>query len=171
VKKFFLVCMCLLALAACGSTSSNQGTATTPLPTTAKTVPPVQHFKVGQVVKVGDTWQVTINSAKTSPHGQFSKPQKSGNVFLIFQISVKNISNQEKNISSIAQFDLTDTTGQKYAASYDDEAGAMLDGKVEPGSPLKGSLVFEVPQGVHDYRLAFEAELFQSGQIVWDIHV
>jgi hypothetical protein len=60
----------------------------------------------------------------------------------------------------VVQFTLTDATGQKYNNSYDDEAGATLDGKVEPGSPLKGSLVYEVPAGVHDFRLAFAPELF-----------
>lgn len=158
----------------CGSSTSNQGTATTPTATSTTSTPtpaPAQHFKVGQTVNVGNTWQVTITSAKTSPHGQYSQPQHSGNVFLVFQVTVKNISPEEHTVSSVLQFTLTDATGQKYTNSYDDEAGATLDGKVEPGSPLKGSLVYEVPQGVHDFRLAFEAELFQSGQSIWDIHV
>jgi hypothetical protein len=174
MRTSIIIIGCLCVLAACGSTSSNQGTATTPQPTSTKSTPtsaPAQHFHVGQVVNVGNTWQVTIESAKTSPHGQYSQPQHAGNVFLIFQVSVKNISSQEQNISSVVQFTLTDATGQKYNNSYDDEAGATLDGKVEPTSPLKGSLVYEVPSGVHDFRLAFAPELFQSGATIWDVKV
>jgi hypothetical protein len=174
MKMILILISCLCILVGCGSTSSNQGTATTPQPTSTKSTPtsaPAQHFKVGQVVNVGNTWQVTIESAKTSPHGQYSQPQHAGNVFLIFQVSVKNVSSQEQNISSVVQFTLTDATGQKYNNSYDDEAGATLDGKVEPASPLKGSLVYEVPKGVYDFRLAFAPELFQSGQSIWDVKV
>jgi len=175
--KIILILICTLVLAACGSPAANQGSATsspTTIATTPKVTPtsaPAQHFAVGQLVTVGDTWQITIVSAKTSPHGQYSMPQHAGDVYLIFQITVKNISAQEQNISSIAQFQLTDTTGQKYINSYDDEAGAMLDGKVQPGDPLKGSLVYEVPGSIHDYRLAFTAHLFQSGVATWDIRV
>ncbi len=174
MKTILILISCLCILVSCGSTSSNQGTATTPQATDTKNTPtsaPAQHFRIGQIVNVGSTWQITITSAKTSPHGQYSQPQHAGNVFLIFQVSVKNISTSEQNISSIANFTLTDASGQKYTNSYDDEAGATLDGKVEPDSPLKGSLVYEVPGGVHDFRLAFEAELISGGQTIWDIHV
>src|SRR5437660_12326374 len=86
--------LCVLTLSGCGSSTANQGSASTPIPTTTKATPtsaPAQHFKVGQTVTVGDTWQVTIDSAKTSRHGQFSQPQHAGNIFLIFQVTVKNI--------------------------------------------------------------------------------
>lgn len=166
----------LFILAACGSSSANQGTATSSSPTATNTIStptstPSQHFHVGQLVTVGDTWQVTVVSAKTSLHGQYSTPQHAGDVFLIFQLTVKNISNSEQNISSLLQFQLTDSTGQKYTSAYDDEAGANLDGKVEAGSPLKGSLVYEVPGSVHDFRLAFSAQAFQAGEAIWDIAV
>ena len=174
--KIILILLCTLALAACGSSSPNQGTATgvTPAPTNTVSTPtstPAQHFHVGQLVTVGNTWQVTVVSAKTSPHGQYSMPQHAGDVFLIFQLTVKNISSSEQNISSLLQFQLTDSTGQKYSTAYDDEAGANLDGKVEAGSPLRGSLVYEVPGSVHDFRLAFSVQAFQSGETIWDIHI
>src|SRR5438128_4428713 len=110
------------------STSSN-----TPAPTT-------QHFAVGQVVKVGETWEVTINSAKTNTGSEFNKPQHAGNVFLVFSITLKNISSQEQNVSSALNFTLTDTSGQKYDETIDTDAGSTLDGKVEAGSPLKGAV-------------------------------
>ena len=73
------------------------------------------------------SWQITINSAKTSHGSEFNQP-KSGNVFLILQITAKNLSASEQNISSLVQFTLTDASGQKYNQTIDSDAGAGLDG-------------------------------------------
>ena len=172
---YLAIVVTILSLVACGSSGGNTGTAVTPTPTsataTATPTPSTHHFMVGETVKVGDTWNVTITSAKTSPSGQYVHPQKAGDVFLVFDVTVKNISTQEQNISSIAQFHLTDASGQQYMAAYDDAAAPTLDGKVEAGSPLKGYVTFEVPSSVKAFLLSFEAVLFSPGQTIWDIHV
>jgi hypothetical protein len=181
-KRVFILfgaCVLSLFLIGCGSTSTNTGTVVTPTPTIATTAittptdtptPTNQHFKVGQVVNVGNIWTVKIVSVKTSPHGEFAKPRHAGDVFLIFQVAVKNISSEEQLLAS-GEFTLKDTEGQQYDMYYDDEAGPWLGGKVEAGDPLKGSLTYEVPKSVHDFRLSFEVSLYESGQTIWDIHV
>lgn len=173
-RYFYLIIVLLFWLAACGSSTSNTGTAATSTPasaaTTATPTASNQHFKVGQVVKVGDTWQVTISSVKPSQGGQYFKP-KAGMVWLIFSITVKNISTSEQNISSELNFHLQDVSGQKYTETIDPDAGATLDGKVEVGSPSKGVIVYEVPPSTHDYQLAFEPDITASGQTIWDIKV
>jgi len=129
-----------------------------------------QHFKVGDVVKVGETWNITINSVKTSNgSSQFYTP-KSGHEYLILNITARNISSQEQVISSLVLFSLTDASGQKYDETIDPDAGATLDGKVEASSQLKGSIVYEVPNNIHSYQLAFEASIVSSGQTIWDIN-
>ena len=172
---FFGGLILIASLLACGSTSSNTGTVVNTNPTSSTSgktpAPSQQHFAVGQVIKVGDTWQVTINSAKTSSGSEFNKPQKTGDVFLVFSITVKNISSQEQPISSALNFSLLDSTGQKYTETIDTDAGSTLDGKVEAGSPLKGAVVYEVPASIHQYQLAFESDIISSGQTIWDIHV
>jgi hypothetical protein len=130
-----------------------------------------QHFKVGELVTVGTTWQITVQSAKTSAGSGFYKPQKAGDVFLIFIVSMKNISSSEQTVSSLVQWSVADSTGQKYNPTLDPDAGASLDGKVEAGSPLKGSLVYEIPKSVHQLTLAFEADITSPGQTIWDISV
>ena len=125
---------------------------------------------MGQVVKVGDTWDVTVNSAKTSTGSGFYKPQKSGDTFLIFSITVKNLSSQEQDISSVLSFNLLDSTGQKYTETIYPDAGATLDGKVAAGSLLKGVIVYEVPANMHQYTLSFQADIASAGQTIWDIH-
>ncbi len=130
-----------------------------------------QHFTVGQVVKVGDTWDVTVNSVKTSRGDQYSAP-KSGNTYLIIDLTMKNISSQEQNVSSLISFDLKDSTGQKYTETITTMSDIHPpDGKVEAGAPLRGQLVYEVPTSIKDYTLSFQADFTSSGQTIWDIHM
>lgn len=159
------------ALFACGASSSaNSGSTTTntaPAPTSA----PVQHFKVGQSVNVGSTWTINVEKATTSTGNDIDKPQKSGDVFLILTISMKNISSQEQNVSSALQYTLQDTDGQKYDETIYTDAGATLDGKVEAGSPLKGTITYEVPSSTKKYTLSFQNDITSTGQTIWDISV
>lgn len=129
-----------------------------------------QHFKVGDTVKVGDTWQAVVNSAKTDFGGNFSA-LKSGDVYLIVDISVTNLSSTEQTISSIANFTLQDSTGQKYDETIDPSAGATLDGKVEAGQPLRGIIAFEVPSTTKQFTFNFEPDIMSSGQTTWDLSV
>jgi hypothetical protein len=170
-----LGCVGVVALAGRGVQTSTTNTGTAPngnTPAATQGQPQgSQHFKVGEQVQVDDTWQVTVQSAKTSNGSGFYKPQKSGDVFLIFIVSMKNISSQEQTVSSLVQWSVQDSTGQKYSPTLDPDAGASLDGKVEAGSPLKGSLVYEIPKSVHQLTLAFEADITSPGQTIWDTHV
>ena len=144
--------------------AATTGTGNTPAPSNS------QHFAMGQVVKVGDTWDVTVNSGKMSAGSGYYKPQKAGDNFLVFSITVKNISAQSQDISSALSFNLLDSTGQKYTETIYPDAGATLDGKVEAGSLLKGAIVYEVPQAMHQYTLAFQANIISGDQTIWDIH-
>jgi hypothetical protein len=92
-------------------------------------------------------------------------------MFLVFVIKVKNISSQEQSISSILSFTLHDVNRQKYNETRDLDAGATLDGKVEPGSLLQGSIAYEVPASMKAFRLAFEESLLDPGQVIWNIKV
>lgn len=173
MRKTFVLFACgvllALALSACAGEATNTGTAVvgnTPVPTS----PPAKHFSVGQTVKVGDTWQMQILSAKMSTGSQFVKP-KAGNVYLIVTVSAKNLSSSEQVISSLVQFHLQDSSGQQYQIALDPDAGATLDGKVEAGSPRRGVLTYEVPKGTKSFTLGFENSIVDSGQTIWDIHL
>lgn len=179
----FVLALCIAAMVilACGESSNNTGTASnsgnsgnsgsssssSSAPTKA---PANQHFKVGQQVKVGTTWMVTVDSTNTSTGSPYNTP-KAGNVYLIVTVSLKNMSSQEQNVSSIMQFNLQDSSGQKYTETIDPDAGATLDGKVEAGSPLKGVIVYEVPKSMHSYQLSFQADITSEGQTLWDLSI
>jgi hypothetical protein len=179
----------IVLLAACGgianlvsnaSKSANTGATTTSQTstqsqsssqTTTSSQPSSQTFKTGQTVAVGNTWQIDVLSAKTSTGSQYNKPQHAGNVFLVFTISMKNITSQEQNVSSLLQWSLQDSTGQKYDETIDIDAGSTLDGKVEAGMPLKGAIAYEVPGNVHTFSLSFQNDITSAGQTIWSITV
>jgi Domain of unknown function (DUF4352) len=153
------------------NTISSVDTAVATTSTGKTPAPSSQHFAVGQVVKVGDTWDVTVNSVKTSQGDQISVP-KSGHTYLVIDLTMKNISAQEQNVSSLISFNLLDSTGQKYTETITTMSDIHPpDGKVEAGSPLRGQLVYDVPTSTKDYTLSFQADILSSGQTIWDIHV
>lgn len=169
MKRFILplsLCILVAALLACGE-STNTGTASTSNSTNAK---PAQHFKVGNTVKVGTDWQAVVNSVKTDDGGQYSA-LKSGNTYLVVDISLTNLSSKEQDVSSALSFTLQDSTGQKYNESIDGNAGATLDGKVAAGSPLRGVIVYEVPSSVKSFVFNFSPDIVSSGQTSWDLGV
>ena len=157
----------LLTLLACSESTKNTGTATSGT-TRATSKPALSHFGVGQTVQVGDTWTVILDSAKTSTGSQYVKP-KEGSVYVLVTISMKNVSNKEQNISSALNFSLQDSSGQKYTETIYPDAGSAPDGKVEAGSPLKGTLVYEVPASMHAFTFSFTPDMISSGQTIWDV--
>jgi hypothetical protein len=120
-------------------------------------------------VNVGGTFLVTVNSVKTSKGGEFDQP-KAGDTYLIIDTSIKNTSSKEQDLSSLLQFTLKDSTGQKYDQTFISGATAP-DGKLEPGDIVRGQLAYEVPTSQHAFTLAFEADIISSGQTLWDLKV
>lgn len=128
-------------------------------------------YKVGQTVTVGNTWQVTVLTAQTSAGSQFNTPQKAGDVFLVFTISVKNISSQSQTMSSALLWTVQDSTGQKYDETIDADAGSTLDGTVRVGSLLKGAIAYEVPKSIKSFTLSFQPDITSTDVTTWNITV
>lgn len=160
-------CIAMFTLLACGESTSNTGTAAGGTKPTTTNIAP-RHFSVGQQVKVGDTWMVTLDNVKTSKGSDYAKP-KDGNVYLLVTVSMKNVSNQEQTVSSLGNFSLQDSSGQKYTQTIYPDAGTAPDGKVEAGSPIKGVLVYEAPTSMHQFTFSFAPDMISSGQTIWDI--
>jgi hypothetical protein len=165
----------VFTLLACGE-YSNTGTAVNSSSSSSNSnnnsaAPPVQHFKIGQTIKVGDTWQVQVLSAKTSTGSTYNKPLHPGYAFLIVTVAMKNLSSSEQIVSSLTMFNVSDPNGEKQQVGTDVDAGSPLDGKVEAGSPIRGVLAYEIPKGLHTLTLAFAPDLLSAGQTIWDIKV
>src|SRR5579863_7893511 len=89
-KRTWSVIASLVALAlvmlACGG-GGNSGSADNGSSSPAASS---QHFKVGQQVKIGDTFDVTVNSVTKNAGSDLDQPG-SGNVYLIVDVTLKNI--------------------------------------------------------------------------------
>jgi hypothetical protein len=153
---------------ACGSATDNSGTVTSGASSTSAAA--AKHFKVGEQVKAGSTWVVTINSAKTHAGTDIDQP-KSGDTYLVVDATFKNISSTEQDLSTLLQLSLKDSTGQKYTETITSFAQQPPDGKVAAGDVARGQVVFEVPTAQKSFTLAFESDILSSGQIVWDISI
>lgn len=171
LRRFLPVFALLLAIGgaimACGSSSDNTGSITTGASTSSSSA---KHFKVGDQVKIGDTWVVTVNSAKLHGATEFDQP-KSGDTYLVIDASFKNVSSEEQELSSLLQMSLKDATGQKYTETIATFAKSTPDGKVAAGDILRGQLAFEVPKAQKSFTFAFESDIASSGQTIWDIKV
>lgn len=162
-----LLAITAAVIMACGGgTAANSGSTTNGGSSTTNSS---KHFKVGDQVKVGTTYIVTVNSAKTNQGDDVIQP-KSGDTFLIVDVSLKNVSSQEQDVSSLLMFTLKDATGQKYDETITDGA-TPPDGQLAAGDVLRGQLSYEVPQSQHSFTLAFQADITSSGQTIWDLSV
>lgn len=168
-----IVVIIIAAVANAPRSSANSGAAVnTATATTGNTQPATQSdFKVGQVVSVANTWQVTVLSAKTSAGGQYNTLQHAGDLYLVVTISVKNISSQNQEMSSALLWNLQDPTGQKYDITIDPDAGATLDGTVSVGRLLKGVIAYEIPKSIKNFTLTFQSDITSTDQSIWDITV
>jgi hypothetical protein len=156
-----------MLLACDAGTSANAGS--TPSGSSSSNSSSSQRFKVGGQVKVGNTWVITINSVKTNQGDDVFQP-KSGNTFPIVDVTAKNISSQEQDLSTILSFTLKDSTGQKYEETVVDNATAP-DGKVAAGDQVRGQLAYEVPASMKAFTLAFEADILNGGQTIWNLGI
>jgi hypothetical protein len=139
-------------------TTQSSGAGNTPIPAQN------QHFKVGQVVKVGDSWDMTVNSLKTNQGQGFDTP-KNGTVYLLIDVTLKNISTSEQAVSSLAMFSLRDIIGQEYTETITTFTHP-LDGKVEAGAPIRGTFAYEVPPSQRQFTFAFTPDLVGGGQSI-----
>lgn len=157
---------------ACGSTTSNEGVISSDSNSNSNSTSAsaAKHFSVGDQVKVGDTWMVTINSATTHGATDLDQP-KSGNRYLVIDATFENLSSAEQHLSTLLQLSLKDATGQKYNNAFTSFASQPPDGKVQVGDVVRGQVVYEAPTAQKSFTLAFESDLLSSGQVIWDINV
>lgn len=165
---FGLLAIATAVMLACGGGSAANGSTTTGGNTSTSTSSN-KHFKVGDQVKVGDNFVVTVNSVKTNQGDDITQP-KSGNTFVIVDVTIKNVSNQKQDVSSALNFGLKDATGQTYNETVVD-GETPPDGTIQPGDLLRGQLSYEVPTSQKSFEFSFQDDLISGNQAIWDLSV
>ncbi|MGZ3644248.1 MAG: DUF4352 domain-containing protein [Ktedonobacteraceae bacterium] len=108
---------------------------------------------------------MTLNSVKTSTGDQFSTPD-AGMVYLVADVTVGNLSSTSQDISTFLSFRLQDTTGLAYDETVTD-IGPAPNGPIEPGSKLRGPIVYEIPKTMHDFTLQFQGNGTDGSSGTW----
>lgn len=164
MKRLFVFLPLLIVLTACGG---SQTTNSTPIAQPTPTVAPPHFYNVGETVTAGKTWKVTVNSANISKGTEYLVPSDAGDVFLLIDVTLNNTSQVEQEPDGTL-WTLRGLDGTKYSTIM---SSSPPSGKVEAGMPVKGTLGYEVPGTVHEFRLAFDNDVQASGQTIWQINV
>jgi Domain of unknown function (DUF4352) len=118
---------------------------------------------------VDDIWTVTLNSVQKSS-GIGSQTPKSGDIFLIVDVSLKNTSTSSQTTSSRSAFALQNSSnGLAYAEVT--AIGGTPDGTVAAGGTIRGKITYEVPQSVHDFTLQCTPDLTSDASAEWHISI
>ena len=178
-RLYLLLVLLVLALAACGS-ATQQVTATSAIATPSSTAysqaasaaatadaknnsgdnnnpytstpaATKSAFLVGEPVTSG-TWQITINSAKTSAGSEYDQALKQGDTYLTINFTLKNLS---ATAQSLWLFTLRDGQGNTYQETYL-YGNRQSYGTIVSGQQLRGDLSYEVPTAVHTFVLQFD---------------
>jgi Domain of unknown function (DUF4352) len=113
--------------------------------------------KVGDVIQVGDN-TIVLNNAKLQG-GKLSA-----------NFTIENKGTKDLAVSSLVNFSAKDSEGTKLEREifHCGTAGAVLDGKVLPGDKLKGNICWKGAT-TDTVKIYYEAALFGSGTVVWEI--
>ena len=151
---------------------ATQATQPAAAPTTqpATQPPQVNTNSIGKAVQVSGTWLVTVNSAKTTNGDQFDTP-KTGNTYLVVDVTLQNTSSTNQVVSSFIMFSLKDSTGQQYTQTFTSFAKASPDGTLKPNSLLRGQMVYEVPTSVHMFTFSFQSDFIGNDFTEWPLAI
>jgi hypothetical protein len=119
---------------------------------------------LGDTVQIGTSWTVAfthLSTAKTLD----KTPAAPGHVFLVIDVSVRNISNQSQSLSDLSFYGPIDSSGKNYPASL------SLNGTVAPGVTEHGTLVAEIPTSLHKAILEVDDQNEDSFSNIWDITI
>ncbi len=147
-----IVVLAFLISAGRQSTTTQQQFATQPA--SQPTIAPTQTiFNVGETDS-NIVWSMTLNSVKTSTGDQIDTPD-AGMIYLVADVTIGNLLSYSQDVASRLSFRLQDSTGQAYDQDLNYFRTAP-DGPIQPGSKLRGQLVYAVPKTMHDFTLQFQ---------------
>jgi hypothetical protein len=158
ISIFSAVLALVLASLACGSSSDNTGQkvgeveAAAPVTAESSMASP-SLYTIGDIIQLKDH-TIVLNSVEFT-----------GGI-LTANFTVENNSNTEMTVSSLLSFSARDDDGTKLEQEWMCSPG--LDGSVLAGDKLRGNLCFKTT-GIEPYKLYYEASLFGSGAVVWQV--
>ena len=138
-------------------------------PTKSVDVPDIIH-----TIKVGDSIRLkyikfTINKTLIIPNTSTVKA-KEGKEFFAVDLTVENITTNEKVISSVMMFKVVDADGRECKQSLLADADGNLDGRIGAGRKISGQYVVQADKGAKGLEMEFKGSLLVSGTVVVELN-
>ena len=105
----------------------------------------VESKAIGDVLRFGDAVYKVVGYRTSA--GSADYQAKAGYVYLIFEISVDNISPNPLQLSNHLDFTLQCENGYNYPLVFAPDLKGDLQGELPSGKSLSGEIAFEVPEG------------------------
>ena len=129
----------------------------------------LQSFDVGERATM-DKFAMTVNSVRTTD-GRNSSVRApvlpDGNVYLLVDVTLENISDEAEFVSSRMLMNLFDSDGKTQQWTQFPDSRGTIDGKIPPGQERHGELVWEVHEGSVGLKLVFYETAFAVGEVVF----
>jgi len=129
-----------------------------------------EFFKVGETAETKKV-KAMVTGIEKPVGNAFNKPAD-GNEFVMVNIDIENISDEDLVISSLFSFNAyVDDTATDFSllAQTAKDGTKTMDGKIAPGKKLSGSISYEVPKTWKQLEVHFEPEAFRDVKIKWNI--
>lgn len=116
--------------------------------------------------------KITANEIKTSQGSEFNKPAE-GKIFVGVKITIENISNEEKSISSLLLFDAyADDVKCEYSVSANMAFNeGTLDGPLSPGKKMVGYYAVEVSKDAKKLDLEIKSDWLSSSKARFELDI
>jgi hypothetical protein len=128
-------------------------------------------FKVGDVIKLGDS-TITVNKVTVTKGGEFLSPS-AGNEFVNLNITIQNNNQSSQYVTTLGQMFIKDSGGNSYQVTTTDvteqNISNDLDGQLIANSKRTGWVGFEVPAADKGLQFEYQASEFGGNTIDVDL--
>lgn len=146
MSTIFLLFICVTGCYATTTSSDEKGNSKKEFSITETATVNKTKIKVNSVKKI-------LNECSWEYDGQcqsYTEPEN--NFFLLLDLTIENNGDEELNVSSIASFELKNSSGEKGKYSFSTKSvTSQLDGSVMSGDSLKGQILYDVKESNEYY--------------------
>lgn len=127
-----------------------------------------QHFLVGETAQISDI-QATLLSVSQNNGSRFNSPAD-GNVYVLCEFEITNLSDREITISSMLDFEAycdNYAYQENLGASIEKDNKHGLGGTVAPGKKISGVIGYELPKDWQQLEIVFTPDIWNKNKITW----
>lgn len=168
-KIHLLIFVLIVAVLACGSSTSTPGApratsapGATAVP--AATAAPIALGQVGDRIESNGI-ALTVNSVSATDNVNDVFKPKEGNIFLVADVTIESVDKDPANYNPL-YFKVKDADGFEYSYAFTSPDPSLKSGELSPGDKARGNVAFEVPTGATGLVLSYKAIDFSGDEAI-----